>query len=154
MNLLDVNVWLAGIWDAPADHEAVVRWRAHADGPLVMCRVTQMALLRHISNPGVLGTDALTRRQAWNLMERQMRDHDVRWQAEPDGIDLAWRTLSARDDRSHTLWTDDYLAGFAQAADLALVTLERGFSRRYPSVRVHAIPAPQRVDRPKRTVLP
>ena len=51
MNLLAVNLWLAGIWDAHADHEAVVRWRAHADGPLVMCRVTQMALLRHLSDP-------------------------------------------------------------------------------------------------------
>ena len=139
MNLLDVNVWLAGIWAAHADHEAVLRWRAHADAPLVMCRVTQMALLRHLSNPAVLGPEALTRRQTWNLMERQMRDRDVTWQAEPDGIELAWRALSARDDRSHKLWTDDYLAGFAQAGGLRLVTLERGFTRRYPSVNVHAI---------------
>lgn len=139
MKLLDVNVWLAGIWDGHADHPAVLRWRAEVDGPLVMCRVTQMALLRHLSNPGVLGPDAVTRRQAWNLLERQMHDRDVTWQPEPGGIELAWRALSARDDRSHKLWTDDYLAAFAQASGLTLVTLERGFTRRYPSVHVHAI---------------
>jgi toxin-antitoxin system PIN domain toxin len=140
VNLLDVNVWLAGIWDAHADHRAVVSWRARSDAPLVLCRITQMALLRHLTNPGVLGADAVTRRQAWNLIERQMRDPDVAWQSEPSGLDLAWRALSARDDRSHKLWTDDYLAGFAQAADLTLVTLERSFTRRYPSVQVEVIP--------------
>lgn len=139
MNLLEVNVWLAGIWDGHADHPAVRRWRTEVDGPIVMCRVTQMALLRHLSNPGVLGPDAVTRRQAWNLLERQMQDRDVTWQPEPGGIELAWRALSARDDRSHKLWTDDYLAAFAQAGGLTLVTLERGFTRRYPSVHVHAI---------------
>ena len=139
MNLLDVNVWLAGIWDGHADHEAVQRWRGGADAALAMCRVTQMALLRHLSNPGVLGADTLTRRQAWNLVDRQMRDPEVRWLAEPDGLDVAWRALSARDDRSHRLWTDDYLAGFAQAGHLTLVTLERGFAKRYPSVRVEAV---------------
>lgn len=139
MNLLDVNVWLAGIWDAHADHKAVLEWRAHAEGPLVLCRVTQMALLRHVTNSAILGPDALTRRQAWNLVERQMRHRAVTWQAEPDGLELAWRALSARDDRSHKLWTDDYLASFAQAGGLTLVTLDRRFTKRYPSVRVHAI---------------
>ena len=139
MNLLDVNVWLAGMWDGHVDHESVLRWRGEADGPLVMCRVTQMAVLRHLSNPGVLGADAVTRREAWHLVDRQMGDPEVVWQAEPDGFSVAWRALSARDDRSHKLWTDDYLAGFAQAGHLTLVTLERGFVRRYPSVRVEAI---------------
>jgi hypothetical protein len=139
MNLLDVNVWLAGLWDGHADHEAVVRWRARADAPLTMCRVTQMAVLRHVSNPGLLGPDALTRREAWRLVDRQMRDPDVTWQAEPDGVEIAWRTLSGRADRNHKLWTDDYLAGFAQAGHLTLVTLDRAFAKRYPSVRVETI---------------
>jgi uncharacterized protein len=139
MNLLDVNVWLAGIWDAHADHEAVLQWRTGIDSPIVLCRVTQMALLRHLTNPGILGSDSQTRREAWHLVDRQLRDPDVVWQSEPQGIDLSWRALSARDDRSHKLWTDDYLAGFAQAADLTLVTLERSFIKRYPSVDVHVI---------------
>ena len=50
-----------------------------------------------------------------------------------------WRTISARDDRSHKLWTDDYLAAFAQVTDATLVTLDRKMSTRYPSVRVQLL---------------
>jgi uncharacterized protein len=27
-----------------------------------------------------------------------------------DALDAVWRAISARDDKSHKLWTDDYLA--------------------------------------------
>jgi uncharacterized protein len=37
---------------------------------------------------------------------------------------------------SHKLWTDDYLAAFAQVSDATLVTLDRKMSACYPSVRV------------------
>lgn len=43
MNLLDANVWLAGIWDGHVHHHDAARWRLAADGACVMCRVTQMA---------------------------------------------------------------------------------------------------------------
>jgi hypothetical protein len=34
------------------------------------------------------------------------------------------------------LWTDDYLAAFAQAANAGLVALDSVFRTRYPAVRV------------------
>jgi predicted nucleic acid-binding protein len=34
------------------------------------------------------------------------------------------------------LWTDDYLAAFAQAIDAELVTLDSVFKTRYPAVHV------------------
>jgi predicted nucleic acid-binding protein len=34
------------------------------------------------------------------------------------------------------LWTDDYLAAFAQAADATLATLDRKLHNRYPSIQV------------------
>ena len=43
---------------------------------------------------------------------------------EPDGLVPIWVAFSKRDDRSHLLWTDDYLAAFAQAANAELVTLD------------------------------
>ena len=61
---------------------------------------------------------------------------------EPEGLERLWRALSAGDDQSHKLWTDDYLAAFAQTADLTLVTLDRSFIKRYPSVRVEVIQWP------------
>jgi uncharacterized protein len=40
---------------------------------------------------------------------------------------------------SRKLWTDDYLAAFAQASDATLITLDRKKAARYPSVRVDVL---------------
>lgn len=139
MNLLDANVWFAGIWDGHTDHPKAVQWRTRARGPLAMCRVTQMAVLRLLTNPAAMSQRAQTRRQAWALLDRQRLATGVVWLNEPDRLDEAWRTFSARDDHHHKLWTDDYLAAFAQAAGARLVTLDRALARRYPSVDVETI---------------
>lgn len=139
MNLLDVNVWVAAAWSGHADHAKVAAWFGAPIVPLAFCRVTQMALLRHLSNPAVLGADAVTRKAAWSLFDQLTTDPRVTFLDEPVGLAVAWRTLSSRADQSHKLWTDDYLAAFAQANGLTLVTLERSFVRRYPSVRVEAL---------------
>lgn len=139
MNLLDANVWLAGIWGGHSDHHKAVHWRATAKGTCAMCRVTQTAVLRHLSNAAVMGAAAQTRREAWKLVMRQMDDPGVVWLDEPDGLEDAWRKVSARDDKDHKVWTDDYLAAFAQVTDARLVTLDRALAARYPSVHVETI---------------
>ncbi len=53
--------------------------------------------------------------------------------------ELIWVSFSKRDDRSHLLWTDDYLAAFAHAANTELVTLDKGSHTRYPAVRVRCL---------------
>ena len=50
-----------------------------------------------------------------------------------------FRAISARDDNSHKLWADDYLAAFAQASGASLVTLDTKLSGRYPSVQVEQL---------------
>lgn len=60
----------------------------------------------------------------------------MQWADEPLDLEPVWRAFSARDDNSRKLWTDDYLAAFAQAGSLKLATLDGGFARRYPSVHV------------------
>lgn len=139
MSLLDVNVWLASSWRNHESHERVSAWIQRQSGGLGLCRVTQMGLLRLITVPAIAGADALTRRQAWQALDDLRRQPNVRWLDEPDDLDRVWRAISARDDHSHKLWTDDYLAAFAQVADLRLVTLERSFVKRYPSVSVEVI---------------
>jgi toxin-antitoxin system PIN domain toxin len=136
MKLPDVNVWLASAWARHAKHPIAKRWLDAQDDELAFCRVTEMALLRLVSNPAVAGADTRTRRQAWDLLEQLEADPRVRVLDEPQGLVPLWRAFSKRDDRSHLLWTDDYLAAFAQAADADLVTLDRGLRTRYPSVRV------------------
>ena len=139
MNLLDVNVWLASSWRNHASHDRVSAWIVEASDGLGLCRVTQMGFLRLTTLPAIAGTDTLTRRAAWLALDELRAQPNVAWLAEPEGLEHAWRTMSASDDHSHQLWTDDYLAAFAQSAHLPLVTLDRSFVKRYPSVRVEVI---------------
>ena len=139
MKLLDVNVWLAGAWVRHVHHDTTRRWIDDADDELAFCRVTEMALLRLLTNPAVTGPDTRTRRQAWDVVLALQADPRVRFLQEPAGLTRLWITYSKRDDRSHLLWTDDYLAAFAQADELELVTLDRKFPDRYPAVGVEVI---------------
>jgi uncharacterized protein len=94
--------------------------------------------MRLLSNPTVMRDDVVTRGGAWEVIDHLRADGRVKWIDEPVSLEPVWRALSARDDNSHKLWTDDYLAAFAQAAGIALATLDHAFPRRYPSVRVEA----------------
>ena len=136
MKLLDVNVWLAAAWARHRHHATAKQWLDDEEDDLAFCRVTEMALLRLVTNPAVLGPDALTRRQAWDLVDRLKTDPRVKFVPEPDGLMPIWISFSKRDDRSHLLWTDDYLAAFAHAAHAEFVTLDGGLRTRYPAVRV------------------
>ena len=136
MKLPDVNLWLAACWARHQHHRVAQAFVDEEEGDLAFCRVTQMGLLRLMTNPAATGKDAISRRQAWELFERLMADPRIIFMSEPEGLVTLWVTFSKRDDRAHLLWTDDYLAAFAQAANAELVTLDSGFRVRYPAVRV------------------
>lgn len=139
MILVDVGVWLAAVWGRHVHYPVASEWVNGQTDDLVFCRVTQMGLLRLLSNPAIMGDDALDRSQVWRLFDQLWSDERVLWADEPDELDAVWRAISARDDKSHKLWTDDYLAAFAQAGDLTLATLDRMLPTRYPSVRVEPL---------------
>lgn len=142
--LPDVNVLLAAMWARHVHHRQAKAWFHGTSDPIVLCRMTQMSLLRLLTNPAVLGSDALERSGAWRLVDDLRADPVVTWAHEPHDLESAWRALSGRDDRSHKLWTDDYLAAFALTDGLTLVTFDHALARRHPSVRVKALD--RRVD--------
>jgi len=137
--LLDVGTWLAAAWGRHVHHEVTARWFDRQPGGLVLCRVTQTSLLRLLSNPAVMGHDVISRSAAWAVVDQIRADGRVVWADEPPSLEPVWRAFSAREDNSHRLWTDDYLAAFAQAGGLTLATLDGGFARRYPSVHVETL---------------
>ena len=140
MKIPDVNVWLAAAWSRHSQHVQAKNWVDAEQGELAFCRITQMAFLRLLTNPAVTGTDALSRRQAWEVFEKLIADPRIRLIGEPLGLETLWTAFSKRPDKSHLLWTDDYMAAFAQAADAELVTFDRALSKRYPSARVTCLP--------------
>jgi toxin-antitoxin system PIN domain toxin len=139
VKLVDVGVWLAAVWGRHGHHPIAAEWFGQEADDLVFCRVTQMGLLRLLSNAAIMGDDAIDRSQAWRTYDQLWADERVLWAEEPSELDAVWRAISARDDRRHKLWTDDYLAAFAQAGDAMLVTLDRNVPARYPSVRVELL---------------
>ena len=98
-----------------------------------------MGLLRLLSNPAIMGDDAIDRSQARRTIDQLWADERVLWADEPAELDAVWRVLSARDDKSHKLWTGDYLAAFAEASAATLVTLDGRLPARYPSVWVEQL---------------
>jgi len=61
-----------------------------------------MGLLRLLSNPAIMRDDAIDRSQAWRTYDQLWADERVLWADEPAELDAVWRTISARDDRSHS----------------------------------------------------
>ncbi len=139
MILPDVGVWLAAAWGRHVHHRAAADYFGQQEDDLALCRVTQMSLLRLLSNPAVLGQDVVSRGGAWRVIDQFRADDRVLWAEEPAHLEAAWRAISARDESSHKLWTDDYLAAFAQAANATLATLDRKLQDRYPSVQVETL---------------
>ncbi len=139
MKLPDVNVLLAAVWARHEHHEIAKRWLDAEEDDVALVRVTQMALLRLTSNRAVMGAGALTRRAAWDVVDALLEDPRIRLVQEPGGLEPLWLAFSKRDDQSHLLWTDDYLAAFAQAAGAEFVTFDRAYGQRYPPVRVRCL---------------
>jgi uncharacterized protein len=139
VKLVDVGVWLAAVWGRHIHNPVAADWFGREEDGIAFCRVTQMGLLRLLSNAAIMGEDAIERSQAWRTYDQLWADERVVWADEPVELDAVWRAISARDDKSHKLWTDDYLAAFAQASDAALITLDRKVPARYPSVRVELL---------------
>ncbi|MDQ2875774.1 MAG: VapC toxin family PIN domain ribonuclease [Actinomycetota bacterium] len=139
MIVLDVGVWLAAAWGRHLHHRAAADWLDQQEDDLALCRVTQMSLLRLLSNPAVMDQDVVSRAAAWRLIDQFRADERVVWAEEPPNLEAAWRAISARDENSHKLWTDDYLAAFAQAAGATLATLDQKLQNWYPSVQVETL---------------
>ena len=58
--LPDVNVWIAIAADRHVHHDFARQWFDSAVAPVCFCRVTQMAFLRLLTNPKVMGEDSLS----------------------------------------------------------------------------------------------
>lgn len=128
--LPDANVWLALLLPKHAAHRAARRWLdGRAGAPLVFCRVTQMAFLRHLTNEAIMGPNVLAQAAAWREYERLLGRDEVVFLAEPNGLEIRWRDYTGLRMPGTKLWTDAYLAAFAQGHGLTVATFDKGFTR-------------------------
>ena len=138
-HLCDTSVWLALALSGHVHHAAARSWLASVDAPssIGFCRTTQQSFLRLLTNPAVLapyGNQPLTNQAAWQIYEALTADDRITFLAEePAGIERWWREFAARPTASSKLWMDAYLAAYARAAGLSIVTTDRAF-RQFPGL--------------------
>jgi toxin-antitoxin system PIN domain toxin len=126
----DVNVWLALVVAEHTHSRQAQNWAEEATGDwLVLNRITQMGLLRLLTNPSVMGRDALTGAQSWLVAGSLLEHENIRLVKEPDGLERNWRELTPAGRVGPNFWTDAYLAAFARSTGFTLVTFDRGFSK-------------------------
>jgi toxin-antitoxin system PIN domain toxin len=124
--LPDVNVWLALASRRHVHAPACGRWlNAIESGEIAFCRVTQMGLLRLLTNETVMGSDVLSSRQAWRAYWTILADERIQFAPEPFTLEQEWRKLTTHNRPTPRIWTDAYLAAFARAGGMRLVTLDR-----------------------------
>lgn len=124
--LPDVNVWLALASRRHIHALACGTWlNSIQSGHAVFCRVTQMGLLRLLTQHSVMGSDVLSSRAAWETYRTILADERIQFVPEPFTLEQEWRKLTVHDQPSPKIWTDAYLIAFARAAGMQLVTLDR-----------------------------
>jgi len=131
--LADVNLWLATVVESHPHHQRAIGWWQErvigSDHTVYVCRVTQLGLLRLLTNSRVMGTHVCSATRAWELVDALSSQEPVGYLDEPAGLESTLRELTAAQPRSPELWTDAYLAAFARTAGIRMTTFDRGFRR-------------------------
>ena len=123
----DINVWVA-LTSARHVHHQVAHdfWDdAPTQARFFFCRYTQIGLLRLLSMKAVMGRDTMNQSQAWTTYDAWFEDSRVEFAEEPHGVEPFFRALTRLRHPSPKAWPDAYLAAFADAAGLTLVTFDR-----------------------------
>lgn len=129
MYLLDINVWIAMAFDQHQNYNSARAWFDGLPGEsrCYFCRYTQMGFLRLSTNPRANPLQSQTLSQAWAIYDQTMLDSRIGFTQEPAGLESQWRPLTQLGTFSHNFWNDAYLAAFATAAGLQVVTFDIGF---------------------------
>ena len=83
--------------------------------------------MRLASNPSVFKKDAVSLIEAWRIYDRISCDPRVAYASEPAMLESLWRTNTQRRSFSPNFWNDAYLAAFARAGNLQLISFDQGF---------------------------
>ncbi len=126
---LDVNVWLALSVSGHTHHDAALSWldRQPDESTLIFSRITQLGLIRLLTNSSVMGDAVLTLGEAWAIYDRWLQDPRVEFYPEPRGADAAFRraTEPLASMAASKLVGDCWLLAFAEAAKARLVTFDQ-----------------------------
>ncbi len=129
----DINVWIALTYEGHIHHVSARDWfngiapTAH----LFFCRFTQLGLLRLLTAETVMGRDeVMTQEEAWKAYDGWLQDERVEYLDEPAGLEGHFRGLTRSPHPAPKDWADSYLAAFAVASRLTVVTFDQAFQNK------------------------
>ena len=126
--LPDVNVWFALAVEEHRHHRAARQWLDSAFGTIGFLRLTQIGLLRLLTTAAPMGGKPLTNEQAWDVYSQFLMDGRIAEFADLPHYSHFQRYSSAAQS-SPKLWLDAYLAGFATASGIPLVTFDQAMTQ-------------------------
>jgi uncharacterized protein len=123
--------------DVHPHHEIALAFFSEIELPAYLAtfylsRLTQMSLLRLLTNRSALGADVLTLRQAWQAYDRFAEAWKATVLDEPQGFEGFLRQHTRRDEASPQMWADGYVVAFAAATGLRLVTFDKALAKLDP----------------------
>ena len=128
--LADVNVWIALAVVGHVHHSLALAWLEEPQTDRILfSRITQMGLLRLLTNRRVMGANVLTPAESWRVYASLCDDDRVQYAEEPPHLEVRWREAARHLESSPNFWTDAYLTAFAEAGEYTIVTFDRGFLR-------------------------
>jgi toxin-antitoxin system PIN domain toxin len=128
----DINVWIALTIERHVHHIRATKWFGSMGGSqrLFFCRITQLGFLRLLTLEAVMGQEVMTQAEAWKTYDRWLQDDRIGILDEPPEIEATFRGLTQSGQAATKDWADSYLAAFAVAAQLTLVTFDQAFSNK------------------------
>ncbi len=136
-SLFDTSTWLAATFERHP-HHGMARQALHqatSTEPAAFCRATQQSFLRLVSTAVLAktyGVPPLTNRDALVVLNALQALPQVTLRDESPGVFALWCQLASADTASPKVWMDAYLAAFAIAGGLTLVSLDRDFKNFVP----------------------
>ena len=127
--LLDSNVWLPLVWNGHSHHQSAISWVSTQEEALCFCRVTHLALLRHLAHKSILGEEALSNAKAFALVEQLLESPSIRMAQEPAGTQMHLKSYGKTNTKRPQRWNDAYLAAFALAGNMRFATFDKGFKK-------------------------
>src|SRR5260221_9152671 len=132
---LDTSAWIALTIKSHPLHRSARDWydgEVLSPGDLLFCRSTEQSFLRLVTQRAVMAhcaIEPMTNDEAIAFMEEVYGDPAVGYAEEPPAMRSVWFRLAKRSTASPNLWMDAYLAAFAIAGRMRMVTFDRAFKQ-------------------------
>ena len=137
--LCDVNLLLALVFEEHVAHRVTVEWSdARENDSLILCRPTQVSLLRLLSNRAIMGEKACAQKQAWEVYDALIADPRFVFRGDEQTLESHFRKLTQQSIVAPKLWHDAYLAAYCLAHGWTMATLDSGF-REFPGLAVELL---------------